>query len=1154
MVECSPRVSKIFEDINRDVLVCYDIANRAKSMGFDPDSKVKIPLAKNMAERVEGLISTVSPEILGKGVPERIQNLEKEFGSQDWRIAMIIAEEVAKGKFCEFSDKQKAIETGIRVGFAYVTVGVVSSPLEGFIGIKLRKRKDNGLEYFALVYGGPIRSAGGTAASVSVLISDYVRKKLGYAEYDATEEEMKRAYTELCDYHDRVTNLQYFPSEEEIHFLVKNLPIQIEGDPSEKYDVSNFKDLARRNTNRISNGFCLVTAECLSLKGPKVWKKLTKWGHDMDMGQWDFLDDFVKLQKEMKAKGAKMEGSGEKEKIKVKPDGTFIKDIVAGRPVFTHPLRNGGLRLRYGRGRVSGFSADSMNPASMAIVNNFIAVGTQFKTERPGKSTTLNVCDSIEGPIIRLKNGNVIQIQTLEEARTYLNNVEEIIYLGDILINWGDFNDRGHKLIPPGFVEEWWVYYAQKVFDQVDLDAQYLDQLYNFPLKTKVSLKTAIKFSKLGVPLYPKFIFYWKTLEYEQFTKLYIILKNSVIQENQIVVADFSAKRLLELIGCEHTVTGTEYITISGNVAHALKINLGDFQKEPIGETTLEMVNSLSSFEIRDKCGYFVGARMGRPEKAKMRKMIGSPHTLFPIGDEGGRLKCFQSALEVGKVTAEFPTFYCSQCNKETLYAGCEVCGKKTKRKWYCRQCKGFVETEDCEKHGPGKSAIRKEIDIKHYFYNALEKIGTRQYPEIIKGVRGLASVEQLPESLVKGIIRSKHRINVNKDGTVRYDMTELPCTHFKPKEVGTQIEKLMSLGYTHDVYGQELVDDNQIIELFAQDVILPACPESPEEGADEILFRVGNFIDETLTSLYSQEPYYKLQSKKDLVGHLIVAMSPHTSAGIICRIVGFSKVQGLYAHPLLHSIMRRDTDGDEAGCMLLLDTLLNFSRKFLPNTRGVTQDAPLVLTGQLIPSEVDDMVFNMDVVDRYPLELYEAALEYKNPWDVKITKLEDWLGTPKQYEGMMFTHDTDNFNNGVLCSAYKTLPTMKDKVLGQMDIAVKLRAVDEEDVARLVIERHFLRDIKGNLRKFSMQAFRCVKCNEKYRRPPLTGKCKCNGKIIFTIAEGSVIKYVQPAMDLAETYRLPAYLKQTLLLLKDRIESVFGKDPEKQEGLNKWF
>ena len=131
----------------------------------------------------------------------------------------------------------------------------------------------------------------------------------------------------------------------------------------------------------------------------------------------------------------------------------------------------------------------------------------------------------------------------------------------------------------------------------------------------------------------------------------------------------------------------------------------------------------------------------------------------------------------------------------------------------------------------------------------------------------------------------------------------------------------------------------------------------------------------------------------------------------------------------------------------------------------------------------------------------------------------------------------------------------MQDKVRGQMKIAEKIRAVDEVDVARLIIERHFIRDIKGNLRKFSMQQFRCTKCNEKYRRPPLIGRCiKCGGNVIFTIAEGGIVKYLEPSIELAEKYALPPYLKQSLELTKKRIESVFGKEEDKQEGLIKWF
>ena len=63
--------------------------------------------------------------------------------------------------------------------------------------------------------------------------------------------------------------------------------------------------------------------------------------------------------------------------------------------------------------------------------------------------------------------------------------------------------------------------------------------------------------------------------------------------------------------------------------------------------------------------------------------------------------------------------------------------------------------------------------------------------------------------------------------------------------------------------------------------------------------------------------------------------------------------------------------------------------------------DAPLVLTSTLIPKEVDDEVHGMDIVWKYPLELYEAAQEYEYPWKIKIKQIDNVLNTSSQYEGM---------------------------------------------------------------------------------------------------------------------------------------------------------
>ena len=634
------------------------------------------------------------------------------------------------------------------------------------------------------------------------------------------------------------------------------------------------------------------------------------------------------------------------------------------------------------------------------------------------------------------------------------------------------------------------------------------------------------------------------------------------IKQKLILPLEEKPKRVLELLGVPHLAVNNEYVVIEKDDAKAFLASFGavnqldvNLIKEIIEKNkekdALAIINLIAGIKIRDKAGIFIGARMGRPEKAKIRKLTGSPNVLFPVGGEGGKMRSFQSALEAGKISSDFPIYKCTKCDKETIFGVCEQCSKKTKKMYYCNIC-GLVE--DICKHG-AVSFRKQEIDIKYFFDCCLKKLKIKIFPDLIKGVRGTSNKEHIPEHLIKGILRAKHNVHVNKDGTIRYDMTQMAITHFKAKEINTPIEKLKELGYEKDIKGNSIENDEQVIELKPQDIILPSCQESPDEGADKILYRVASFIDDLLASLYNAKPFYNLESGQDLIGHLVIALAPHTSAATVGRIIGFSRTQGFYAHPMLHAATRRDCDGDEASISLLMDALLNFSRKFLPNNRGATHDAPLVLSSRLIPAEVDDMVFDMDIAWKYPLEFYDACEQYKQPWEVGIEQLGKRLNTEGQYENMGFTHDTTSINAGVRCSDYKLLPSMEEKLKGQMILAERIRAVDAVDVARLVIEKHFLRDIKGNLRKFSQQEFRCVNCNEKYRRPPLVGKCiKCGGRIIFTISEGSIVKYLEPAISLAEKYNLPAYIKQTLELTRRRIEGVFGKEKEKQAGLGKWF
>ena len=1086
-IVASERMEHYFTKIEHGVKESYEIANAARKKGFDPDPQVDIKLAKNMAERVEGLISVVAPQLIGSGVTERIIELEKEYEALDWRVALKIALEVAREKFCKFTDKREAMEVGIRTGFAYQTAGIVAAPLEGFTQLKMRKTFD-GKEYFVPCYAGPIRGAGGTAAAFSLLLTDYVRVHMGYAKYDPSEKEVNRYKTEIYDYHERVTNLQYLPSLEELDFLLRHMPVQVDGDPTETKDVSNYKDTPRVETNKIRGGICLVLAEGLSQKAPKLWKRLEQWGKEFGL-EWDFLGEFLKIQKTIKAK-KKTGETGKKEKVT--PNHTFIADMVAGRPVLTFPMAQGGFRLRYGRSRTSGFSAASINPATMFILDKFVAIGTQIKVERPGKAAAITSCDTIHGPIVLLEDGTLKVVETIEDAKACKDKVKEIVYMGDILFNYGDFSENGHILVPCGYNEDWWIQQLKREIERHNEKEKLSQEQQDYfrDAKKEKSLNECVEITKkYNIPLHPRYTYFWSQTTKEQWEELLAHLITLRILDKKITLAwKQGVKRTVELLGIPHIVVNNEFIIIEKDDAAAFLFSFGITQYEDVikvqqkydaTKSALENINEFAGVTIKDKAGITIGARMGRPEKAKIRELTGSPHILFPIGKEGGRMRCFQSALDAKKVTADFPLYYCETCAKETVFHFCHTCHNQTKQKFFCLIC-GKINEPVCKMHGKAAHYKRQELPIVQEFEDCLKYIGITNPAKLIKGIKGTSNEDHVVEYLGKGIIRAKHDVYVNKDGTIRYDMSELPITHFKPVEIGTSVERLKELGYEKDVYGSDLTNPEQVLEIFPQDIILPAATDALDEPCDNVLFRTTLFIDEILERVYKLPPYYNLKKKGELVGHLTICLAPHISAGMVGRIIGFSRTQGFFTHPLFHAALRRDCDGDEASVTLLMDGLLNFSRRYLPARIGArTMDAPLVLTSKLVPTEVDDQALGLDVVSEYPIELYECAEEYKNPWDVKVEQIRHRVNTPQQYEGLWFTHDTSNINDGVTCSAYKELPSMEDKLNGQMALAVKIRAVSEKDVARLVVEKHFLKDTKGNLRKFSQQNFRCVKCNE---------------------------------------------------------------------------
>ena len=328
------------------------------------------------------------------------------------------------------------------------------------------------------------------------------------------------------------------------------------------------------------------------------------------------------------------------------------------------------------------------------------------------------------------------------------------------------------------------------------------------------------------------------------------------------------------------------------------------------------------------------------------------------------------------------------------------------------------------------------------------------------------------------------------------------------------------------------------------------------------------------LVRYYGLEPYYNVNTPDDLVGHLICALAPHTSGGVLSRIIGWADCSGGYAHPLFHAAKRRNCDGDEDAIMLLMDGLLNFSREILPANRGGLMDAPLVLTTRLNPTEVDKEALNVDSGWFYSRDFYETTLSQPHPKDCaeRMDFVERRLGSVAAVRGYGYTHDCYALDQGPALSAYKTLDTMIDKMNGQLNLGHRLRGVDVRTVASSVVRSHFLPDLRGNLNAYARQKIRCLKCAHSYRRMPVAGNCiqpkketgrglssvgvakteggLCGGNLALTVSEGAVRKYIKVTKHVMATYGVDTYTKQNVEWLADSADSLFNNDRAKQLSL----
>ena len=1087
-----------FETIDQDVERAYAVARTARAVGLDPEDHPEVPPAQDMATRVEKLLGHLPLE----GISDEIRTLARDLPRDELAVEMVrtIVRDPRRG-----SSVEARLDAALRVGLAILTEGILVAPLEGLAEVHLRSF--GGSSYVELFYAGPIRAAGGTAQAMSVLLADVARRELGLDAYRPLPGEVER-YVEEIPLYKHSQHLQYVPSAEEVATVVENVPVCISGEATEgDLEVSAFRNLPRVPTNGLRGGACLVIAEGLCQKSAKLQKIVQRLGLD----GWEFLEQ-VGRHPTSEENGA---SHGPK----------YLAEAVGGRPVLAYPHRPGGFRLTYGRARTTGLAACAVNPATMRVLRNFVAVGTQVKLEYPGKATAMTLCDTVEGPIVDLDDGTLTAIHDIDRAEQVLPHIQRIVDLGSLLVPFGEFLENNRPLAPGAYTLEWHL-------EELRAAGVPLDNRAYHP-----SFAEAVETAReSGVPLHPRFLLFWHDLTSGEIRALseFVEREGRWVSNALELPRDPEVREVLVRLGFLHAPRGEGTLRGEEELSQALVAGLGLVPglhglvrvapTEPVDIEPLAYVSRLAGVTIPARAPSRIGARVGRPEKARQRKMSPNVHVLFPVGDAGGAQRSVPEAARQSQghgLPTQLGVRECTQCHRTTVWCRCS-CGGHTR-------ATGQVTTQ--------------ELSVAPIWAQAIERLDLRRTPPSVKGVKGLLSAGKVPEPIEKGILRASHGISVYQDGTARFDLTDLPLTHFRPREIGLSIETAHELGYTHDWLGAPLEDVDQLAELQPQDLIVA-------RSCGTYLTHLAQFIDDELVRLYGLDPFYRATKPEDLRGHLVTALAPHTSGAVAGRLIGYTAAEGCFAHPVFHAAKRRNCDGDEDSVTLLLDVLLNFSRSYLPSSRGGLMDKPLVLTTRLNATEVDSEAHNVDLAFRYPLEFYRAAARGGTAKEVEplIETVSSRVGTDRSLSGYGFTHDTTDIAGGPVRSAYREAPSMDRIVEQSLVVASQIRAVDVGEAVSLVLNAHFLPDLMGNLKSYATQKFRCKVCGTSYRRPPLSGRCTargrggkvCEGALQPTVFEASVRKYLGLSQRLATTTGVPPYLRQRIQLLETSLATLF--------------
>ncbi|MHA2154647.1 MAG: hypothetical protein ACXABU_04855 [Candidatus Hodarchaeales archaeon] len=1092
------------EQIKKALTAQIKLANKARSLKYDPYSKVESIITPSSTDNILAILNLPGLE---NYLPERINEHKNLL-----LLAADVAKQIVNGRFSKNS-KENLILIAVQSAFVILSRGQCSVPKEYVHKVRIDPKQN----YLTLFFTNTIRYVPGSVIGLVILISDYLRGILHLNRFHSSPETIGRYEEELEIFLTMSDRVSKFNSDH-LRLFIQNIGIELSSDPYERIEVQKYRNLPKI-TNHLRMGLCVTLERVLHNLQPIIVQKLKS-----GIPEWEWLD---------KAQFISFEQN--------RSFGT--EDIRSTQPLLSQSNQSGGFRLRYGESRTTGFGTIGIHPVTMALTG-ILTPGCTVQLDISDNFYAINPVSSIMGPLVELEDGSLKRINKLSELRKTKVNIKQIWEMGDLLISISDI-PISTPIVFSAWTEEWW---KQEIDSAIaikkddpsgvgnfDISKEKLDQLLQNPLNYYPTWDFALILSKVfNVPLHPRFSLNWNELAISDF----ILLIQKLKEKNDLLLpADEEILRIIKQLGVPFEIIEDKiqseilepFIPIFRDESPKLMERL----REDIETITVEsLCQDILKVPIRSLCYRRIGFKLIRVEKSEPRFTNPPHHVIFPLGKHGGPQKDFFKLPQDSSIKIRIADRYCNSCDINTFTVFCPECKQQTNQKYTCRD--GHTSDSStcsiCEKKAyPTKL---KTVNINGIFNSGLKKIGT---PEIkkVKGISYLDNSYGVPESLIKGILRAEHDIFVFKDGTSRFSYTNSPIRFFSPNEINTSISELQRLGYAHDIYGKNLTDGDQLIEIFPYDIIIN------EEGM-KFIFAQSKFLDDELTFQYNTSPYYRLQSHKNVIGSLIVGIAPTSQIGVIGRIIGYSNNKVLFAHPLWHLLKSRSCNGVTDSITLLLDVLLNFSREFIPTYHGGAVDVPSVIN--LVDSWTDLLdysIHNSSVLNR----IFYQELQ-NNPKQIDLLSHEISLLTSPE--------DLAHSSNDLSSFSMENQLTEK-KVIARIKIALNslqsIRGVEEGKYVDKLLINDFLIKISKSISRFFRQPIRCKFCKTTYRRVPLSERCpNCNNKTLeLTLSKGWVLRYLHIINQLYDRYTddLSEYTKSWIRFIELNKNLLFDVGPQ---------